>query len=260
MKRKPIYLSQIRTTEQSAMPHVDENATLRRGLDQLAKALHDRYRERHGGTVAADDCIALLALLDEFLGFMHRTDDEHGPDTPLPMVDADLACADALRATAGLESWLTRLDLGDQQAELDRLIIGIALWSMRHECALHVPDPLVNALARLSNQAASRQDVAAAFALMQGAIEHLKPQLAADLEQSNPERPWRILHLNFAITGIRSGDITLARHAFSALNAGLPHEREGFYAEALLIAERAGLPDEMRGLIMAQHEAVAARH
>lgn len=260
LNRKPIYLSQIGATKPTGPSPEHEHAELRRGLESLRHALDSRRKERQAGVAHPGDADDLFSLLAEFLAFMARTDAEVGPDGPLAQVDADLACADALRAAASLESWLNRFDLKEKQAELDTLIIGIALWAMRHDCVIHVPEPLVNALARLSNQAATRQDVAAAFAMMQGAIEHLKPQLAADLEQSNPERPWRMLHLNFAITAIRSGDIALARHAFSALNAGLPLERAGFYGEALKLGQHAGLPDEMLGLIMAQHEAAAARH
>lgn len=259
LNRKAIYLTQLdAATERGITAHENEHINLRRGFERLAQALHGSQRQ--APSAGAQDLTALLALIDEFLGFMARTDTDHGPDSALTQIDADLACADALRAAASLESWLNRLALNDQQAELDKLILGISLWAMRHDCVLHVPEPLVNSLARMANQAATRQDVAATFAMMQGAIEHLKPQLAADLEQSNPERPWRMLHLNFAITGIRSGDVALASHAFSALNAGLPLEREGFYDEALRLGQQSGLPDEMLGLIMAQHEAAAARH
>lgn len=260
MNRKPIYLTQVGAAPSNMPASEAEDALLHRAFDTLARALNAAYSQRHGGATAPADCVTLLALLGEFLEFMARADREHGPDGALPLVDADLACADALRAAAALESWLHRLDLAAQQSELDTLILGIALWTMRHDCALHVPEPVVNALARLANRAATRQDVAAAFAMMQGVIEHLKPLIAADLEQSNPERPWRMLHLNFAITGIRSGDVKLASHAFSALNAGLPHERAGFYDEALRLARESSLPDEMTGLILAQHEAAALRH
>jgi hypothetical protein len=260
LTRKPIYLTQLNSSTANSSQAADEHASLRRAFEALAASLHAAYRQRHGGAATADDCIALLALLEESLAFMARTDAEHGADAPLPLADGDIACADALRASAALEGWQNRLDLTTRQADLDTVILGISLWAMRHDLALHAPEPVVNALARLANRASTRQDVAAAYALMQGAIEHLKPQLAADLEQSNPERPWRMLHLNFAITGIKSGDTVLAGHAFSALNAGLPHEREGFYDEALRLARQSGLPDEMTALIQAQHEAVAARH
>ncbi|MBL8515733.1 MAG: hypothetical protein JNM76_02090 [Betaproteobacteria bacterium] len=260
MNRKPIFLTQLNNPTVAHDPAPDEHASLRRAFESLVGALHAAYRQRHGGAATPDDCIALSALLEEFLTFIAQSDAEHGADAPLPLADGDIACADALRACAALEGWLNRLDLAACQNDLDTVILGISLWAMRHDCALRVPEPMVNALARLANRAATRQDVAAAFALMQGAIEHLKPLLAADLEQSNPDRPWRVLHLNFAITGIRSGDGLLAGHAFSALNAGLPHEREGFYAEALHLARQSRLPDEMTALIQAQHEASVGRH
>lgn len=260
VNRKPIYLAQIGTTNQAGVSPTAEHESLRMALDRLTEALHDAYRQRHGGANTSNDCVTLLALLTEFLTFMARTDAEVGPDSPLPLADADLACADALRTGAALESWLIRLGLESLQPDLDTVILGVSLWAMRHECALHVPEPMVNALARLANRASTRQDVAAAFALMQGAIEYLKPQLGADLEQSNPERPWRVLHLNFAITGIRSGDTVLAAHAFSALNAGLPLDRAGFYADALELAQRSGLPPEMAVLLRSEYEAIAARH
>src|SRR5258706_68768 len=94
---------------------------------------------------------------------------------------------------------------------------------------------------------------AAAYALMQGFIAHLAPQLDADLERSNPERPWRLLNLNFAITAIRTGDAALMRFAFDTLNNHLPDERAGFYEEACALASQPGFLPETRALIEAEH-------
>jgi hypothetical protein len=44
---------------------------------------------------------------------------------------------------------------------------------------------------------------------MHGVIDNVRPRLGADLERSNPERPWRILHANLAITAIRTEDAVL---------------------------------------------------
>ena len=239
---------------------VDEHAGLHRQFDSLSTALTSAHLRVRPGQATSPDLLALISLLKAFLEFMARTDHELGPDAPLAMVDADIAAADALRACAGLESWINQLDQSILLPALDTLTTGIALWSMRHDSPLHAPEPVVNALARLANRAETRQDVAAAFALMQGTVEHLKPQLGADLEQSNPERPWRVLLVNFAITGIRSGDKLLASHAFSALNAGLPLERAGFFAEALRLAESAGLDMEMTALIRQQSAAASPHH
>lgn len=238
----------------------DEHTGLLRQFDTLSAELLAAHSRSRPGQPNSADLLSLLMLLKTFLDFMSRTDTELGPDAPLPLVDADVATAEALRTCAALEAWLQQLDQTMSLPALDKLITGIALWSMRHDSPLHVAEPVVNALARHANQAETRQEVAAAFALMQGTVEHLKMQLGADLEQSNPERPWRILLVNFAITGIRSGDKLLASHAFSAFNAGLPGERAGFFAEALQLAESAGLDPELTDLIREQAVAAIPHH
>lgn len=221
------------------------------------------WRLHQGAAPVAGELQSLLDLVGDFLDYMRKADLEVGPDGTLVQQDADLAAADAQRALASLTGWLQRLapaDAPDTQRTLDTLVIGAALWTMRHGLPLQVPEPLINALARRSNDAQTRQDVAAVYALMQGTVEHLKPQLGADLEQSNPERPWRILHLNFALTGIRSADRLLASHAFSAFNAGLPLERRAFYEALLEQAQQSGLPQEMTDLIGTELAAVARPH
>jgi len=116
------------------------------------------------------------------------------------------------------------------------LTLGVALWAIRHEVPFGVVEPVVNALAQRSNAARSHEELAAVFGLLQGVIAHVAPRLAADLERSNPERPWRLLHANLGITAIRTEDAQLMDCAFDALDAALPDERAGFYAEALALA------------------------
>jgi len=88
--------------------------------------------------------------------------------------------------------------------------------------------------------------------MMQGFIGHFSPNHRADLERSNPQRPWRLLNLNFAITAIRTGDPSLMQYAFDTLNANLPDERAGFYEEAHALASQPGFPLATRGLIEAE--------
>ena len=132
-----------------------------------------------------------------------------------------------------------------------------ALWAAlkKNEAAKdrYLRIAIVNALAARSNAATTRQETAAVYALMQGFIQHLLPQLGADLERSNPERPWRLLNLNFAITAIRTGDATMMRYAFNELNLHLPDECAGFYQEALALASRPGFPNETRQLIEVEY-------
>jgi hypothetical protein len=116
------------------------------------------------------------------------------------------------------------------------LLIGVALWAIRHGVAIEAPEPVVNALAERANRARTRDELAAVIAIMEAVIDNVRPRLAADLERSNPERAWRILHANLAITAIRTEDAALMDRAFDALDAALPDERESFYGEALALA------------------------
>ncbi len=167
------------------------------------------------------------------------------PAPALQRMRAELAALEALdRQYGGLatlpvegaDEIVASLATGLAYLEDDELTIGVALWAIRHDVAITVVEPVVNALARRSNLAATRQEIAAVFGLMQGVIAHVAPRLAADLERSNPERPWRVAHVNFAITAIRTEDPAMMDHAFDALDRALPDERAAFYAEALALA------------------------
>jgi hypothetical protein len=174
-----------------------------------------------------------------YLRTMEAIDRRHGGTGPLPLEDAaELADAAVVEAHR----------MGE-----DGLVLGVAMWALRHEIVPRAVEPVVNALANNSNAARSAQELSAVFGLMQGFIAHLAPALAADLERSNPERPWRVLHVNFAITAIRSEDPVLMEHAFDALDRALPDERAGFYAEAMALTLGPRIAPAVR-------EAIAGRH
>ena len=181
--------------------------------------------------------------LAPYLRTFAALDRQYGGSGPLPVEDAPEVVAAALTQMAHLES----------TPEFADLTLGIALWAIRHEVEIRVVEPVANALAMRSNQASSPQELAAVFGLMQGVIAHVAPRLSADLERSNPERPWRVLHANFAITAIRSRDPALMDHAFDALDAALPDERAGFYGEALALAMNPRIDPQVRERIEARH-------
>jgi hypothetical protein len=111
---------------------------------------------------------------------------------------------------------------------------------------VNAPEIVVNALAARSNAAHTKEELAAVYALTQGFIAHIAPRLSADLERSNPERPWRILNLNFAITAIRTEDPQMMDFAFDTLAKNLPDEAPGFFAEALAHALGPGIAPAVR--------------
>ena len=189
--------------------------------------------------------------LQRYLGTLESLDRQYGGSGRLPVEDADELLAAALTELAYLQQAAGR-GSGDALAVAD-LTLAVALWGLRHEVAIVPVEPVANALAVRSNAARTRQELAAVFGLMQGVIESARPRLGADLERSNPERPWRILHVNFAITAIRTEDPGMMDFAFDALEAALPGEAAGFYAEALALALGPGIAPHVRKQIEARH-------
>jgi hypothetical protein len=203
--------------------------------------------------LAARDGRAADASLEECLRAMLRLDRQHGGNARLPVDDTEDLVAAALTALAHMELWARRDEGRAAAPDVAEITLGVALWAMRHEIRIPVVEPLANALAVRSNRAASPQELAAVFGLMQGVIAYVKPHLQADLERSNPERPWRVLHANFAITAIRTEDPVLMGHAFDALDEALPDERANFYAEALALALAPGVSPGVRESLEARH-------
>jgi hypothetical protein len=181
-------------------------------------------------------------------------DRQYGGEAELALEDAPDLVDAALTALAHLENDARRARAGERLAEVAELTLGVALWAIRHGVAIRVVEPVANALALRSNVARSRAELSAVFGLMQGVIAHVAPGLSADLERSNPERPWRILHANLAITAIRTEDPALMDLAFDALDQALPDERAGFYGEALALGMNPRVPAEVRRCIESRHE------
>ena len=189
----------------------------RRGLDTLM-SLEARYGERPIDLEGVEELVGALL--------------------------ADLAHVDAEARRSG-EAALV--------GTVSDFLVGTAVWALRHAVPVGVPEPVVNALAFRADGTRDKETLAAACGLMRALAGNLAPRLGADLERSNPERPWRILHANLAITAIRTERPELMDAAFDAFEAALPDEASGFFGEALALALAPGIAPEVRERIEARH-------
>jgi hypothetical protein len=179
------------------------------------------------------------------LATLESLDHQYGGDAPIALEGAEELIGSILPRLARMDD--------------PELVIAAAVWAMRHRVGIPAVEPAVNALAERSNRAAGRAELTAVAGLMLALAGHVRDRLGADLERSDPERPWRVLHANLAITAIRSEDPALIDAAFDALDAALPDERGAFYAEALALALAPGIAPEVRSRIEARHRRWAAR-
>ena len=180
-------------------------------------------------------------------------DRQVGGEGRLALEGTEELVAAVLTDLAHVEAEALRAGDAALAAENAEFVLGVALWAIRHDVQIAAPEPVVNALAVRANAARSKSELSAVLGLMQGVAAHVAPRLAADLERSNPERPWRVLHANLAITAIRTEDPALMDFAFDALDGALPDERAGFYAEALALALAPGISPDVRERIEARH-------
>ena len=182
---------------------------------------------------------------------LQSLDKQYGGMEPLELEDLAALVAGIHSQLAHWEAEATRRKLA-AAATLAEVAIGVALWAIRHGVALDVVEPVVNALAWRSNHAQGKAELSAIYTLMRGVIEHVAPRLKADLERSDPQRPWRLLHANLAITAIRTEEAASMDAAFDMLDEALPDERASFYAEARALALAPGIAPAVREAIEAR--------
>ena len=194
-----------------------------------------------------------VAGLRSQLRTLESIDRQYGGHAELPLEDVEELVAATITDLAHLERHAIQAGADPADLTIADLTIAVALWASRHGVELSVVEPVANALAMRSNGARDKSELAAAFGLMQGVIAHVSGRLAPDLERSNPERPWRILHANLAITAIRTEDPALIDFAFDALDRALPDERASFYAQALALALSPRVDAGVRARIEARH-------
>jgi hypothetical protein len=194
------------------------------------------------------------------LDTLQALDRQYGGSGRIAVEGTEELVAAILTDLAHVEAAALRAPAAGLLEDTADFLIGVAIWAARHSVRISPVEPVVNALAHRANAARTKQELAAIFGLTQGMLAHVEPQLAADLERSNPERPWRILHANLAITAIRTEDAAMMDHAFDALDAALPDDRAGFYAEALALALSPGIAPAVRERIEARHRKWTAAH
>ena len=214
-----------------------------------------------------DRGVAASAGLAEFVDRTRRgletlqtLERQHGGSGRIAVEGVEELVAAILTDLAHVESEAMRSPDAALLADTADFLLGVAFWAIRHQVGIEAVEPVVNALAHRANAARSKRELAAVFGLTRGFLAHVAPRLSADLERSNPERPWRVLHVNLAITAIRTEDAAMIDHAFDALDAALPDERAGFYAEALALALSPGIAPTVRERIEARHLKWTAAH
>jgi hypothetical protein len=109
--------------------------------------------------------------------------------------------------------------------------------------------PIVDACAAVANTTQNSEQLGELCCLMGAVCYACAPAIKSDLEKSNPDRPWRLLHLNRAIAATRSLQLDLMEKAFEQLLRCVPEEAESFFRQGMSEMDRLNYPDQVRDVM-----------
>ncbi len=148
-----------------------------------------------------------------------------------------------------MATWAERL--GEKQAKLalEMITVSIAAWICQQHGAIHTLEPIVNGLAILANSHQDADALKPLAQLMGHVVSAASADYAADLDSADPQRPWRILLLNWGITATRAQDTAEMRQAFAALTHHLPADAHLFFQEGLQQVNQGDFPEAVKNVM-----------
>jgi hypothetical protein len=153
-----------------------------------------------------------------------------------------------------LQAWVIQAQLRDALQEVHGLVAAVAGWIVRQGARIQTLEPVVDALAGQANATTDPSELRRLAAAMEAVVGACTPTIRNDLERHNPARPWRILHLNWAITATRSRDTALMERVFDTLVATLPEEAPRFFREGMGEMVRLDYPASVRTVMQRYFE------
>lgn len=136
-----------------------------------------------------------------------------------------------------------------QASALMRLTLPVAMWVARCGGRVDKLDMVVNALADYANELREPEQLAELTRVIATIIQVASDAVKQDLEQTNPMRPWRVLHINYGIIATRSHEPKLIEAAYDTLVARFPRDAREFFREGMKQMDIIGYPQEVREVV-----------
>ncbi len=145
--------------------------------------------------------------------------------------------------------WAEKLNLEQSHHQLQGAAYPLALWLARHGAELRNLEPVVDGVAYLANTTSDALVLEDLCAAMGEIIAAVSPTLQHDLENSNPNRPWRVLNLNRGIVATRTHNPAVMEAAFRVLISNLPDDASEFFREGMLQMDALDYPEVVRSIM-----------
>ena len=144
---------------------------------------------------------------------------------------------------------MERLDLPHKRKEVEQISLIFARWIVLYSGKINHPEPVVNAFAQLANLLQDKASLVVLSDLMGKVVEACSLEIKQDKDESDPNRPWRLLHFNRAIVATRTHDLDIMKQAFDEMLVYLPNEVTGFFDEGMKEMDSQEYPPHVRQLM-----------
>ncbi|MEA3409924.1 MAG: hypothetical protein U9R74_00070 [Pseudomonadota bacterium] len=197
----------------------------------------------------------LLDGIARFLEIAERAEDANGGE--LDREDIGQLGEYGLDLISNLDAQLQAGGGETFRTSLRPVTLSITGWIVRGGGTVQALEPVVNALAEEANRHAEPRTLRQIEALMTSVLDACPDFVRNDLEQLNPARPWRVLHLNRCITATRTREPEIMERVFDDFIQTLPDEAPGFFTEGMSEMDRVGYPPRVRQVMQRYYDRFA---
>jgi len=159
----------------------------------------------------------------------------------------------ALHLQEALSDLVDKAGLSEHKQQLACLSINMALWIADHGGLLDSLEPVVDAIAQIANSTQDPQQLDQLGAVIARIINAVSVLISADLEKMNPDRPWRLLLLNYGIVATRSHNSASMETAFALLTRNLPEDASHFFSQGMQQMDALDYPSHVRKIMEKYH-------
>jgi len=220
---------------------------LRERLRELADQVGDFWESTARSETEIDSPALLNEALNQLIGMLAQMQDEPA-DTRIDPVEISTLGEYGLHLLDELSRLAASLEQTALARDIEQLSLPFALWIARHGGEIRDLGPIVNALARLANEAAHPQAMSDLYTHCCELIEAASPA-CEESSASDDQHPWRLLLLNRAIVATRSHNPELMEPAFDAIVECLPGDAQRFFAEGMEQVAVTNYPEPVRDVV-----------
>jgi hypothetical protein len=148
-----------------------------------------------------------------------------------------------------LKSQLWYLDIHDERENQSRLFVSLAVWFARKNAIMDNLQGTADSFAILVNGENDANELAGMSRLMDEVLEAASDEMQKDEDKSDPWRAWRVLNLNSGVAATRSLDTQLMESTFEKMEARLPYDIPGFFADGKRQMDTQDVSQEVRDVM-----------